>query len=150
MQKSPEAVKVGIIGCGNISSAYLQVQKKLEMIDVVAVADLLPERAKAQAEKFGISKAYTVDQILADPDIEMIINLTIPAAHYQVAMQALEAGKSVYNEKPFAAEVDQGKQLIEEANRRGLLVGSAPDTFLGSGLQTARKAIDDGLIGDPI
>lgn len=150
MVKAPDAVKVGIIGCGMISGAYFKVAQSLEMIEIVACADMILERAQARAQEFNIPKACSVDELLADPEIEIVINLTIPAAHYDVAMKALQAGKSVYNEKPLTVTREQGKTLLAEAEKRGLLVGCAPDTFLGGGLQTCRKLIDDGWIGEPV
>ncbi|WP_078544683.1 Gfo/Idh/MocA family protein [Litchfieldia alkalitelluris] len=143
-------VKVGIIGCGNISAIYLQAPKTLEILDVIAVADIDVERAKSKAEEYGISKAYTVEELLADPEVEIVINLTIPGAHFEVCMKALEAGKHVYVEKPLSIELEDGKKLLQVAVEKGLRVGCAPDTFLGGGLQTCRKLVDDGWIGEPI
>lgn len=144
-----EKMKVGIIGTGNISSIYLQNGSKFEAVEVVACADLDVERAKAKGEEYGI-RGCSVEELLADPEIGMVINLTIPQAHASVCLQALEAGKHVYVEKPFAVTLEEGKAVIELAKRKGLLVGSAPDTFLGGGLQTAIKVIEDGWIGTPI
>lgn len=144
------AVKTAIIGCGVISEVYLKNAPRFPVLDIVACADLIPERAAARAEEFGLAKHGTVEEVLADPEIEMIVNLTIPAAHYQVALAALESGKSVYNEKPLTLDLEQGRQLLAEAERRGLLVGCAPDTFLGAGLQTCRELIDRGAIGTPV
>jgi len=143
-------VKVGIIGCGNISWNYLHFASQLENIEVVACADLLMERAEARAKEFGVPRACTVRQLLADDEIEIVVNLTIPAAHYTGAMAALKAGKCVYNEKPLAVTRAQGKKLIDFARRKGLLVGCAPDTFMGDGIQTCRKLIDSGRIGEPV
>jgi len=144
-------IKVGIIGCGNISGIYLKNgQETFENIEIAACADLLPDRARAQAEKYGVARACTTEELLADPEIEIVLNLTTPQGHYPVAMQAIEAGKSVHNEKPLALTRDQGKQLLAAAKERGVRVGGAPDTFLGGGHQTCRKLIDDGWIGEPI
>ena len=145
-----KAVKVGIIGCGAISAAYLKNGKGFHDIEIVAVADLDMKRAKERAAEFEIKKACTVKQLLADKKIEIVINLTIPKAHASVAMQALEAGKSVYNEKPLAVERKEAAEMLALAKKKGLLVGGAPDTFLGGGHQTCRKLIDDGWIGEPI
>jgi len=142
--------KVGVIGCGNISSIYLQADKTFESIQTVACADLILERAQAQAEKHEIPCACTPEALLADPEIEIVVNLTIPPAHFPVAMAALEAGKSVHNEKPLTLTRAEGKQLLELAKAKGLRVGCAPDTFMGGGIQTCRKLIDDGWIGEPI
>lgn len=145
-----KAVAVGVIGCGNISGIYLENGKVFEAFDIVAVADIDMERASAKAAQYDIPKACSVADLLADPEIEIVINLTIPAAHAEVAMQAVEAGKSVYNEKPLAVTRADGKKLVDLAKAKGVRVGCAPDTFLGGGIQTCRKLIDDGWIGQPV
>ncbi|MBS4223009.1 Gfo/Idh/MocA family protein [Lederbergia citrea] len=145
-----KSVKVGIIGCGNISSIYCQAGQKFDILDIVAVADLDYDRAKARAEEYQIPKAYTVEELLADPTIEIVINLTIPKAHAEVCIAALEAGKHVYVEKPLAVTREDGQRLLHIGEEKGLLVGGAPDTFLGGGIQTCRKIIDDGVIGEVI
>ena len=143
-------VNVGIVGAGYISDIYLtNLTTRFDNVRMVAVADLMIERAQAQAAKYGI-EAMTMDAILADPEIELIVNLTIPLAHAEVALAAVRAGKSVYNEKPLTASREDGRLLLELARERGVLVGGAPDTFLGGGLQTGRKLIDEGAIGTPI
>lgn len=142
-------VKVGIIGAGNISEQYLKATRTFPILEVVGIADLLPERAQARAEAFGI-RAYTIEGLLAAPDIEIIINLTIPAAHSSVSLAVLAAGKHIYSEKPLTATRDEGLALLTFAQAQGLLVGCAPDTFLGGGLQTCRKLIEDGWIGEPV
>jgi predicted dehydrogenase len=142
-------VKIGIIGCGNISGIYGQNVQKLEILDLAACADLVPERAQAKASEFG-ARACPVDELLADPEIELVVNLTVPKAHEEVALAAIEAGKSVYNEKPLAVSREGGRRILEAAKKKGVLVGCAPDTFLGAGIQTCRKLIDDGWIGQPI
>lgn len=149
MSMSIEPTKVGIIGCGTISGIYFSAGKTFEILDIVACADLDMGRAQAKAAEFG-AKACTVEELLADPDIKIVINLTVPRAHYQVAMAALNAGKSVHNEKPLAITREEGKEILETAAAKGLRVGCAPDTFLGGGLQTCRKLIDDGWIGEPV
>lgn len=146
-----ETTKVGIIGCGNISGIYLKnSQETFEILEVAACADLIPERAQDQAETHGVACACSVDELLADPEIEIVINLTTPQAHFPVAMQVIEAGKSVHNEKPLALTRAEGQELLAAAERKGVRVGCAPDTFLGGGHQTCRKLIDDGWIGEPI
>jgi len=145
-----EAAKVGIIGCGNISGIYCQNAQKLEALELVACADLIHERAQAKAAEFNIPKACSVADLLADPEIEIVLNLTIPKAHAEVACAAIEAGKSVYNEKPLAITREDALRLLGLAKEQGVLVGCAPDTFLGGGIQTCRKLIDDGWIGEPI
>ena len=147
---SIKKAKVGIVGCGNISSVYFKAGKCLDILDIVACADLVPERAQARAKEFDVPRACTVKELLADPEIEIVVNLTIPIAHAEVGFAALEAGKSVYNEKPLAITREDGCKMLELAESKGLRVGCAPDTFLGAGLQTCRKLIEDGAIGTPI
>jgi predicted dehydrogenase len=143
-------LKIGIIGCGNISSIYMENCQKFSHLELVACADLDLQRAQAQAEKFGIPKACSVVELLSDPEIELVINLTIPKAHALVCIQALEAGKHVYTEKPLAVTREEGKKILETAQKHHLLVGSAPDTFLGAGIQTAIQLIEQGEIGVPV
>ncbi len=145
-----DPTKVGIVGCGNISDIYCQAGKTFPNLDIVAVADLDLARAQAKAEKHGIPKACSVAELLQDPDIQIVINLTIPAAHYELCKAALESGKHAYTEKPLSLTREQGRDLLETAQANGLRVGGAPDTFLGAGLQTCRKVIDDGVIGEPV
>jgi predicted dehydrogenase len=142
-------VKVGLIGCGNISGIYCKNAQKLQALQLVACADLIWERTEAKAKEFGM-KAVTPQQLLADPEIELVLDLTVPKAHAEVALAAIAAGKSVYNEKPLAVTRDDGAKIMEAAKAKGVLVGCAPDTFLGAGIQTCRKLIDDGWIGQPI
>lgn len=144
------AVKVGIVGCGAISGLYFQAGRRFEILDIVAAADLIPERAQAKAQEYGVPKACSVAELLADPDIEIVVNLTIPKAHAEVALAALEAGKSVYNEKPLAVTRSEGQRILTLAKEKGLLVGCAPDTFLGAGGQTCRRLLDEGAIGAPV
>ncbi|HEY8965270.1 MAG TPA: Gfo/Idh/MocA family oxidoreductase [Candidatus Methylacidiphilales bacterium] len=140
---------VGIIGCGNISNAYLNGTQKFPILKTVAVADLDASRAKAKADEFKV-QAHTVESLLADPGIDIVINLTVPKVHAAVNKAILEAGKHAYTEKPFALDLAEGKEVVALAQRKGLRVGCAPDTFLGAGGQTARKLIDDGVIGEPL
>lgn len=142
-------LKAGIIGTGNISGIYLENGSKFDAMEVVACADLDADRARAKAEQHGI-RGCTVEELLADDSVEMIINLTIPQAHAPVNLQALEAGKHVYVEKPFAVTREEAAEVLALAARKGLRVGSAPDTFLGGGLQTCIKLTEDGWIGTPI
>jgi predicted dehydrogenase len=143
-------VKVGLVGSGFISGIYLENSKVFKGFDVVACSDLIIERAEARAEEYGVPKACSTEEIMADPEIEIVLNLTTPNGHYDVAKQAIEAGKSVYNEKPLAVDLADGKELVDLAKENGALVGGAPDTFLGGGIQTCRKLIDDGVIGKPV
>jgi predicted dehydrogenase len=142
-------VKVGIIGCGNISTRYLQGCSRFDILDVVACADIDPLKAEALAVEYGLT-AKTVPDLLADPDIEIIINLTIPAVHAEVSLAVIEAGKNVQSEKPLATTRADGQKILAAAQEKKVRVGCAPDTFLGGGLQTCRKLIDDGWIGQPI
>ncbi|MCO5212494.1 MAG: Gfo/Idh/MocA family oxidoreductase [Caldilinea sp.] len=143
-------VPVGVIGCGNISGAYMRMLKTLPAVQVVACADLRREAAEAMAQQWGIPQVLEVDELLAAPEIEVVLNLTIPQAHGEVALAALAAGKSVYNEKPLALTRAEGKQMLALAADKGRRVGGAPDTFLGGGLQTCRELIDAGAIGTPV
>lgn len=145
-----ETTKVGVIGCGNISWVYIEAGKRFPILETVACADIIPERARAKAAEHGVPRAPSVDELLADPDVDIVVNLTVPAAHAEIALASLEAGKCTYGEKPLATNREEGLRVVATARDRGLLVGSAPDTFLGGGLQTCRKLIDDGWIGQPV
>lgn len=145
-----KAVGVGLIGCGVISSIYLENAKHFAEYDIVAVADLDRSRAEARAEKYGVRRVATVDELLADPAVEIVLNLTIPKAHFEIDMATLNAGKHLYSEKPFTIERADAAKLLAVAAEQGLRVGSAPDTFLGGGLQTCRQLIDEGAIGQPV
>jgi predicted dehydrogenase len=137
---------VGVIGCGNISEAYFRLIPLFNNLKVVACADLHMAAAVAKADQFGIL-AQEVDALLANPDVDVVVNLTIPEAHYPVSKKALEAGKHVYSEKPFVLSIEQGEDLRRIADDKGLRVGSAPDTYLGGSHQFARNLIDSGQIG---
>jgi predicted dehydrogenase len=144
-----ERIGVGVIGCGNISDIYLtNLTQNFKNVEVKACADMFLEKAEQQKEKYGLVKACTVEELLTDPDIEIVVNLTIPAAHHSVNMQALRAGKHVYCEKPLALNLEDAKEAADFAKEKGLIVCSAPDTFLGAGLQTCRKLLDEGAIGN--
>lgn len=145
-----DKVKVGVIGCGNISGIYLKNLKRFNVTEVAACADIVLDKARAKAEEFSIPRACTVDELLDDPEIGLVLNLTIPKAHAEVALKALTKGKSVYNEKPLALKLEEGKKILTLARRKNLLVGCAPDTFMGAGIQTCRKLIDGGAIGEPV
>lgn len=145
----PHPVQVGLIGCGKISDAYFDGCAHYDFIRIVACADLDLVRARAKAAERGV-RADTVDGLLADPGIDLVVNLTIPSAHAAVNTAALHAGKHVYTEKPFALASAEGAAVLALARAKNRLVGCAPDTFLGGGLQTARKLIDDGAIGRPV
>lgn len=146
-----EKIRVAIIGCGSISDMYMTniTSGRFQILELVGCSDLYPAAAQAKAEKYGC-KAMTTEEICADPSIDMVINLTIPAAHYSVIKQCLEAGKHVFSEKMIAVELWQGKELLELADAKGLYLGVAPDTFLGAAVQTAKYIVDQGLIGKPV
>ncbi len=140
---------VGIIGCGNISTAYLELAPLFRSLEVRAVADINLDAARKRAEAFGV-RAETVEGLLAADDIDIVINLTIPAAHFAVTKTILEAGKHAYSEKPYVLSLEEGQALRALATEKGLRVGSAPDTFLGGAHQRARAAMDEGKIGEVI
>lgn len=140
---------VGIIGCGNISTQYLDFAPLFKPLKLVAVADLNMDAARGRAADYGI-RADSVADLLAAPDVDVIVNLTIPAVHYAVTRQILEAGKHAYSEKPLVLTLEEGEQLRELAASKGLRIGSAPDTFLGGSHQQARALIDDGTTGQII
>jgi predicted dehydrogenase len=145
-----EAVSIGIIGCGHISGVYLQNAAKFDVLRTAAVADLLPRRARDKAKEFSVPAACSPEELLARDDVEVVVNLTPPAAHEQVNLSALAAGKHVYSEKPLAISREGARKVLDAARSAGLRVACAPDTPLGAGLQTCRKLIDDGAIGRPI
>ena len=145
-----ERVRVGVIGTGAISGAYLGMAKNLPVVEMAACADLNLDAAKKKAAEFGISKVCTVDEIFEDDSIEIILNLTIPKAHAPVGLRAIKAGKHTYAEKPFGVNTEEGRQLLAAGKKANLRTGCAPDTFMGAGVQTARKLIDDGAIGKPV
>ena len=148
MARTP--TKIGIIGCGVISGIYIESAKKIDAVELVAVADVNPTAAQFRAEQYDIPRACSPEELLADPEIEIVANLTPNRLHAQVARQILEAGKHVYGEKPFTVYREESQEVLGLAARQGLRTGGAPDTFFGAAWQTARKAIDDGLIGRPI
>jgi len=141
--------KVGIIGCGTISPIYFKTARRMQDIEIDGCADMFLERAQSRAAEYE-TQAYTVDELLAHTDVSIILNLTIPKAHGEVGLRAVRAGKSVYNEKPLALSREESAEMQAIAAANGVRVGGAPDTFLGAGIQTCRKLIDDGAIGEPI
>ena len=142
-------VKVGIIGCGNIFDAYLTASKNFPILNIACCADLRNERAKAKADQWGLQQ-QSIDSLLLDKSVEIILNLTTPESHISVAKQILESGKHVYTEKPLGLNVTEGIELLALAKDRGLRVGSAPDTFLGGSHQKTRQLLDSWKIGDPL
>ena len=143
-------VGVGVIGAGVISTQYLDNLTTFPDLDVRFVADIDLARAKAQAEKYGIPASGSVDELLADDGIEIVVNLTLPQSHVEVALKVLAAGKHVWTEKPFALDRESGTILLDTAHAAGLRVATAPDTFLGAGLQSSRRFIESGGIGTPL
>lgn len=141
---------VAVVGCGTISDQYLTNLTSFPDLKVVACADIDRPRAEAQAAKYGVPLALSTEDAIAHPDVELVVNLTVPAAHVEVASAAVAAGKHVYSEKPLALQRSAGRELLASAQARGVRVGNAPDTFLGAGLQTAYRLIADGAIGLPL
>jgi predicted dehydrogenase len=139
-------IGIGLVGCGNISSIYLQNIPRYRGLSLRACADTRPEAAAAQAGRFGIA-ALSVDELLARDDIDLVVNLTPPNAHFGISLAALRAGKHVFSEKPLAVDFEEGRRLVDEAERHGLLLGCAPDTFLGAGGRLARRLVDQGAVG---
>ena len=137
---------VGIIGAGNISTQYLRAMKDFPVLDIRGIADMRPEVAQKQADAYGV-KAMGIAELLADPTIDIVVNLTIPRAHVKVGLEIIAAGKHLYAEKPLGVTFEEGKKLIAAAKRKGLRVGSAPDTFLGGSHQQARAVVDSGKLG---
>ncbi|MFJ5624155.1 Gfo/Idh/MocA family protein [Peribacillus loiseleuriae] len=144
------ALNVGIIGCGNISGIYLENSHRFPEFNIVACTDLDSEKAKAVAGSYDIQHISSVDEMMASPDIDIVLNLTVPHAHAAVALKAIENKKHVYTEKPLAISFDDGKKIMDEARLKQVIVGSAPDTFLGGSIQLAGKLMEEGLIGKPI
>jgi predicted dehydrogenase len=145
-----DKVRVGVIGCGAISGAYFNHAKSFPILEMAACADLIPDAAARRAKEFNIPVVCSADEMLGDKSIEIILNLTVPKAHAAVSLQAIESGKHVYLEKPLGVNRDEGRRVIEAARAKKRLVGCAPDTVLGAGIQTARKLLDDGTIGRPV
>jgi predicted dehydrogenase len=143
-------INVGIVGCGAISAQYLKTLNRLEVLHLVAVADLDFARAQTVSASCPGVRALDVDDLLQDPEVDLVFNLTTPAAHTEVALCAIRHGKHVYGEKPLATTTADGCAVLQAATHAGVRLGCAPDTVLGTGLQTARKAIDDDLLGPPI
>jgi predicted dehydrogenase len=142
---------IGVIGCGKISDAYFRGIKPFESTaKIISCADIDLDRAREKAREHDIPKAYSVDELLQDPEVDLVLNLTIPQAHVPINLRALENGKHPYCEKPFALTKEEARSVLDAANKAGLKTGCAPDTFLGGGLQTCRKLIEDGAIGTPV
>lgn len=148
---SDRKIKVGVVGCGNISGIYFHnLTRVFKNLEVVACMDLIRERSESRAKEFGIPRVCDPDEFYRQEDIELVVNITTPKSHNEVDMLALRAGKHIYSEKPFGVTKAAAKPVIELAKEKNLLVACAPETFLGGGIQTCRKLIDDGLIGYPV
>ena len=145
-----EPMRIGVVGCGAISGAYLSMAVKFPLMRIEALADTKRQAAEAKAREFSVPRVCDVTELLADPSIELILNLTVPKAHADVALAALKAGKHTYSEKPLGIARREGERILAAAAAGNRRVGCAPDTFLGAGIQTARKLIDDGAIGRPV
>lgn len=144
------SARVAIAGCGVIAPNYVGTFRELGWVELVACADMIPERASALADAHGIPVATTLDELVGRDDVDVVVNLTPPLAHHDVSSAALAAGKAVFSEKPLGVDRAEGESLTALAAHHGVRLGCAPDTFLGAGLQTARAAIDAGLIGEPL
>jgi len=144
-----EKTRIGIIGCVMISDTYFKAARTFNILEVVACADSFPEFAQAKTELYNVP-CMTVDELLAKPEIEIVLNLTPPKVHLEITLKILKAGKHVYSEKPLGINSEEAAQVMALAKGKALRIGCAPDTFLGGGQQTARKMIDDGRIGKPI
>jgi predicted dehydrogenase len=149
-EPAPDAVGVGVIGAGMISNQYLSALVRFPDVRVVMISDLEVSRAEAQAAKYGVPRFGTTDQLLTDSDVEIVVNLTIPESHAAVSSRALRAGKHVWSEKPLSVDRESGRALLEDAEQAGRLLAVAPDTIMGAGVQTAKRAIDRGDIGVPL
>jgi predicted dehydrogenase len=141
---------VGVVGCGTVSEPYLQNMSASPLLKVVACADQVQERAQARAAEFHVPKACTVEELLADPEVDLVVNLTVPSAHVEINLAALAAGKHVYSEKPLATTRDDGSRILEAAEASGLHVVCAPDTVLGAGVQTCLRLLENGEVGEPL
>ena len=143
-----QKVKTAVVGCGSISSIYIRNLKSLfSIIDLAALCNRSRSKAEDKAAQFGIPRVLTLEELAADPEIELVVNLTPPSSHYEVTKRMLEAGKHVYSEKVFTTELNQAFELADLAKQKGLYLGCAPDTVLGAGIQTARRIMDTGLLG---
>lgn len=149
MSLGNEPLRVGVVGCGNISDAYLTRAAEFDALTVVACADVDPARTAAQAARYGV-RPMTPDALLADEAVDLVINLTPPLAHASISLAALAAGKHLYSEKPIGVTLEEGRRVVAAGEAAGRRVGSAPDTFLGGGHQLARRMVDEGVIGRPI
>jgi predicted dehydrogenase len=142
-------LRIGIVGSGNISIAYMRNASLFRGVEITACADINAEAAARRAAEFEL-RAMDVGALIADPGIDLVLNLTVPAAHFDISMQALSAGKHVFTEKPLAVTAESGRRLVAMAASRGLALGSAPDTFLGAAGRQVRRLMESGAIGKPV
>ena len=145
-----DPVRVGIVGCGAISGAYLKFSREFPILQIEACSDVDQDKARQRALEFEVPRVCSVDEVCHDPSIEIVLNLTVPRAHAEISLGAMAAGKHVYSEKPLAVSIEEGNEILTATRQKSLRVGCAPDTFMGAGFQTARKLIDDGAIGRPV
>ncbi len=145
-----KALRVGVVGCGTITGAYLKNMNASPHLEVMACADQVLERARARAAEFSVPRACSTEELVADRDVDLVLNLTVPGAHAEVTLAALREGKHVYTEKPLATTRDDGKRILAAAKSSGLTVACAPDTFLGSGIQTCLRLLEQGDLGEPL
>lgn len=145
-----ESTGIGVVGCGNVSRMYLPILARIPDVDVVAVADVDAARAQQAVEEYDLPRAVSMEELIADPAVDVVLNLTPIVAHTEVSKAALTAGKHVYSEKPLATSVQAARELVDEARHRGLAFGCAPDTLLGSGFEAARQVVASGEIGRPL
>lgn len=150
MTRNSDRIGVGIVGCGNISGAYFRGLDRFDGLRIVGCTDLSTDLARAAGERYGVRVFDSVEALAADDEVDILVNLTPPLAHESVTRALLATGKHVFTEKPLTASFATAAPLVAEAEERGVLFGSAPDTFLGSAGQTARAAVDEGLIGEVI
>ncbi|GAB2710393.1 putative dehydrogenase [Microbacterium marinum] len=143
-------VGIGVVGAGVISQTYLENLTSFPDVKVVAIGDIIPERAQAKAQEHGVPAWGTLEEVLANPEVELVVNLTIPQVHIEVSSAAIAAGKHVWTEKPLGLDREGARRLLSDAAAKGVRVGSAPDTILGPGFQTAKRAISEGVIGTPL
>jgi predicted dehydrogenase len=144
-------MKIGFVGVGSISGIYLRnITNMFKEIEIAGVCDLIDERAEKAVKEYGVRKYKDMGELFADPEVDIVLNITRPYEHFGVTMAAIAAGKHVYSEKPLGATFEEGRKILEAAADKGVLIGGAPDTFLGAGIQTCRKLIDSGFIGTPV
>ena len=145
-----DPVRVGIIGCGKISAAYCSGMQQFPVLEIIACSDIDSSRSEKLANEYEIPKRLSPDQLFNDSEVDLIVNLTVPALHHEISLAAITAGKHVWSEKPLAVIRSDGQSLVQAAKKAKLLLGCAPDTFLGGGHQTCRKLVDDKSIGKPL